>query len=397
MAGRGRRTSGRAAGAVLLLLVSLVGCGARTPADTVRDEVQRTLNLRAAAVLARDPAVLARSGADAGSANLGALPLATWSYRVTGVERTGGSATAAVDLRYRVEGYDRGDVLARRTVRLRMGEEGRWKVETDRPAAGAPQQPWDQGRVEAVRGAHSLVLGVGRSAGELRGFAALADRAVPAVRDTWDGDWAGRVVVLVPGSLAGMAGLLAAPPSSYRGIAAVTTGETGRSGPGPADRIIVNPEAYELLGDQGRQMVLTHETAHVATRPHTTAATPLWLSEGYADWVGYRGGERSVSGAAPELARAVPAGRLPAALPSDEDFGFTSRTDRLARAYEGGWLACRMIADRWGEERLGAFYRAVGSHDVRPGALEDAMDRILGTTPDAFTERWRAYLRTELG
>jgi hypothetical protein len=56
-----------------------------------------------------------------------------------------------------------------------------------------------------------------------------------------------------------------------------------------------------------------------------------------------------------------------------------------------------MIADRWGEERLDAFYRAVGAHDERAGAVEDAMNGVLGITPEEFTARWREYLRTEFG
>ncbi|MET7273430.1 hypothetical protein ABZS59_19930 [Streptomyces flaveolus] len=396
MAGR-RRVSGSSVVALCLLLVSLVACGGRTAADPVRAEVQRVLDRRAAAVLAHDRTAWARTGTGTGFGNLSAVPLAAWSYRVTGLHRTGDTATADVDLSYRVEGYDRGAVTTARTVRLSREDDGRWSVDSDRPAKRSGQQPWDQGPVRVVRGEHSLVLGVGQSAGALRGYAELADRAVPAVSDAWDGDWARRIVVLVPQSLEGMAGLLGSPASSYRGIAAVTTGETGGREQAPADRIIVNPDAYGLLGTLGKQVVLTHETTHVATRVHTTAATPLWLSEGYADWVGYRADGREPSQAASELTRAVSEGRVPGGLPTDEDFGFTGEADELARAYEGGWLACRMIADQWGEERLDAFYRAVGAHDGRAGAVEDALRDVLGTTLDEFTARWREYLREQLG
>ncbi|MFC9060326.1 hypothetical protein ACFTXB_20105, partial [Streptomyces sp. NPDC057074] len=99
----------------------------------------------------------------------------------------------------------------------------------------------------------------------------------------------------------------------------------------------------------------------------------------------------------PELRGEVSGGRVPGALPTDEDFGFTADADELARAYEGGWLACRMIADQWGEDRLDAFYRAVGTHDERAGAVEAAMKETLGTTPDDFTARWREYVRSQLG
>ncbi|MFI8485275.1 hypothetical protein [Streptomyces rubrogriseus] len=399
MAGR-RRVSGFSVVALCLLLVALVGCGGRTATDPSPADVQRVLDRRAAAVLAHDAAAYARTGTGTGTGfgNLSAIPLAAWSYRVRGVERSGDTATADVELRYRVQGYDRGPVSAGRTVRLsRDGTAGTWTVDSDRPAKESGQQPWDQGAVEVVRGTHSLVLGVGQSTTALRRFADLADRAVPAVSDAWDGDWSRRVVVVVPRSLEGMAGLLGSPASSYRGIAAVTTGETGGREHAPADRIIVNPDAYGLLGSLGKQVVLTHETTHVATRADTTSATPLWLSEGYADWVGYRGSGRTAAQAAPELADAVAEGRVPARLPTDEDFGFTADADALARAYEGGWLACRMIAEQWDEDRLDAFYRSVGTHDDRAGAVEAALHEVLGTTPDDFTARWRAYLRTRLG
>ncbi|KOV98583.1 lipoprotein [Streptomyces sp. NRRL B-1140] len=383
--------------ALVVLLASLAGCGGRPTADSATADVQRLLDRRAAAVLDRDERAYERTGEGTDFAKLRAVPVAAWSYRVTAVHRTGDTATADAELRYRVAGYDRAPVTAGRTLRLVRDADGRWSVDTDRPARKAAQQLWDQGAVQPVRGRHSLVLGVGQSGRALRDFADLADRAVPAVSEAWGTDWSRRVVVLVPESVEGMAGLLGSPASSYRGIAAVTTGETGAPARAPADRIIVNPDAFALLGGLGEQVVVTHETTHVATRTRTTAATPLWLSEGYADWVGYRAAGRTPAEAAPELSRAVRDDRLPAALPDDGDFGFTGDASRLARSYESGWTACRLIADRWGEARLGAFYRAVGEHRQRAGALEDAMRTVLGTTPDAFTEDWRAYLRDQLG
>ncbi|MGW1951941.1 hypothetical protein ACWCPI_04135 [Streptomyces sp. NPDC001920] len=397
MAGRRRASGTRTVLVLCLLLVSLVGCGGRPAVDGTTAQVQRLLDRRAAAILDHDEAAYLDTGARDGFGNLRAVPLAEWSYRVTGLRRSGSTATAEAELRYRVRGHDPAPVRAGRTLSLSLDPEGHWYVEAERPAKGSAAQLWDQGEVSAVSGEHSLVLGVGQSGKALRVYAALADRAVPAVSRAWGGTWAGRVVVLVPKSLAGMAGLLGSPASSYRGIAAVTTGETGGRTRAPADRIIVNPEAYGVLGATGKQVVLTHETTHVATRAATTAATPLWLSEGYADRVGYLGSGRSPSQAAPELSRAVSQGRLPTALPSDADFGFGRDADQLALAYEGGWLACRMIAERWGEVRLVEFYRAVGAHERRAGAVERALRDVLGTSTARFTQDWREYLRAQLG
>lgn len=383
--------------ALVLLLVSLVACGGQPAGGGAGADLQRVLDRRSTAVLDRDRAAFLKTGAPGWFENLRGVPLASWSYRVTALHRTGDEATADAELRYRIEGYDNAPVTVGRTLTLSRESDGQWHVDADRPARKSAQQLWDQGAVTVVRGSHGIVLGTGQSSEALHSYADLADRAVPAVSGTWGSDWAGHVVVLVPGSVEGMAGLLGSPASQYRGIAAVTTGEVGGPPTAPADRIIVNPDAYALLGPLGKQVVLTHETTHVATRAHTNAATPLWLSEGYADWIGYLGTGRTAAEAAPELARAVGEGRVPEHLPTDKDFGFSGDATKLAQAYEGGWMACRLIAQQWGLKRLGQFYRAVGDHRQRAGSVEGAMRQELGTTPERFTGQWRDYLRAQLG
>ncbi|MEV0437498.1 hypothetical protein [Streptomyces spectabilis] len=399
MAGRRRGRGVRAAGLGLAVLApfAFAGCGGPESADAVPDGVRHLLDRRAAAVLDRDErAYRATGGPFTAFDNLRELPLRSWSYRLKDFDRDGARATATAELRYRVAGYDRAPLTVDRALALRQ-RDGRWYVSSERPARKAAEQLWDQGRVESVRGTHSLVLGVGRERADLRRYARLADDAVPDVSAAWPRPWAGRVVVLVPRSLDGMADLLGAPASGYQGIAAVTTGEAGGSGTAPADRIIINPDAYGVLGDLGKQVVLTHEATHVATRADTSRATPLWLSEGFADWVGYRGTGRDPEQAAPELRRAVVDGSLPAALPDDADFGFSGDASRLSRAYEGSWLACRMIAEQWGERKLVEFYAAVGAHDERAGAVAEELRDVLDIGPEEFTARWRDHLRRELG
>lgn len=403
-----RRGTASAVLAALLLVPACAGPGDSATGITAR-EVGAALDRRAEAVMEHDTdAYLAALDPRAASfraaqrtelSNLADVPLESWAYKVKGVTDEGADRVSAeVELRYRIKGYDMAPMSSSRTVELvRRGEGGRWYIAADRAADGSPGQLWQQGDVEVVRGTHSLVLGVGRRTAELRRIAATADRAVPAVTGTWPEPWAERVVVLVPESVEDMAGLLDAPAASYRGIAAVTTGKVGGSGREPADRVIVNPQAYGMLGDFGQRVVLTHETTHVATRAHTSAATPVWLSEGVADWTAYRQESRTAPEIAPELAEAVRGGDLPARLPTDEDFGFGEDAAKLSQAYEGAWLACELIAKDWGEEELIAFYKAVGSRSERDGAVEQAMHTVLGTTPQDFTARWREYLRARLG
>ncbi|MFE3324194.1 hypothetical protein [Streptomyces sp. NPDC059176] len=399
--GAGRRAASLAAAGLLLA----VGCARPAPDTTARD-IGRTLDARAAAVLRHDEAgYLAALDPKAGRLretdrrefeNLADVPLSSWEYRLGQVRRSGHRATAQAELRYRIDGYDKAPVTEDRTLEL-AERNGRWYVTADRAVRDRTQQLWQQGDVDVVRGAHSLVLGVGQDRARLGEIAAAADRAVPAVSAAWGEAWAGRVVVLVPASLDGMGRLLGAPAAGYRGIAAVTTGETGAGAQTPADRVIVNPEAYEVLGPAGRHTVLTHETAHVATRAHTSKATPMWLSEGFADWAAYRSTGTAAAEAAPELQRAVRQGKVPDGLPVDADFRFGGSADALGHAYEGGWLACELIAERWGEDRLRAFYRAVGDAEQRAGAEGKALHDVLGTTTEEFTAAWRGFLRERLG
>lgn len=383
--------------AVLLCLLTagLFGCAA-PQASPRTDGIQDALDRRAAAVL--DHNVPHDDPAAREFEQLADVPLGSWAYRVVHVRRDGVRATVRAELSHTLADHDTGAVTGGRVLELTEARDGRWRVTADRPAEGAAPQLWEQGRVDVVRGAHSLVLGVGHDKDRLRQIAAVADRAVPAVTDAWPERWAGRVVFLVPRSLDAMGELLGQSAAAYRGTAAVTTGRTDLSGAAtPADRVIVNPEAYQSLGDFGRRFVLTHEIAHVATRTHTSAATPLWLSEGFADWVANRGTERTAAQGAPELGRAVRAGDVPAALPDDADFTFGGDAGIVARAYEGAWLACELIADRWGETELAAFYQAVGALSERESAVEEALRQVLSTTPDAFTRAWQDRLRQDFG
>jgi hypothetical protein len=174
-------------------------------------------------------------------------------------------------------------------------------------------------------------------------------------------------------------------------MAAVTTAAAGAPRQTPADRVLVNPDAYGRLSAVGRQVVTTHEATHVATRADTRPWTPLWLSEGAADWTGYLDTGRTPRQIAPELARAVAAGQLPSALPADADFA--AGAPGLARTYELAWLACDLIARRYGQSKLVAFYRAVGAAGEGAGR-EQQLDRVLraelGTGLGEFTGDWVA-------
>jgi hypothetical protein len=78
----------------------------------------------------------------------------------------------------------------------------------------------------------------------------------------------------------------------------------------------------------------------------------------------------------------------PRRLPDKGDFSTSAHG--LGASYEAAWLACRLLADEYGQDRLLRFYREV-SRSGDAGAAFAA----LGTTQQQFTAQWRDYL-TEL-
>lgn len=243
------------------------------------------------------------------------------------------------------------------------------------------------------------MLGLG-STGRLRPFADEADAAVPRVTGIWGTDWSGKVIVVVPDTQRQMERLAGVEQGFYDQIAAVTRRETGRDADDSAgDRVIVNPQLWAQLGTFGRRVVMTHEITHVATHDATTGATPTWLSEGFADYVAYAGVPVPVTVAGQDLFAAVRRGRPPRALPALKDFEPTN--DRLAEVYESAWLACKLLADRYGQDKLVRFYRAVGADDLddelSDAPLDPAFKAVYDLTTARFTSLWRSYLKDLAG
>ncbi|MGW4891122.1 hypothetical protein ACWEQL_02470 [Kitasatospora sp. NPDC004240] len=331
-------------------------------------------------------------------AELADVPLAGLGYRDPVAVPAGapGRWSVTAELTAALAGYDEYPVVYRRRLDLAAEADG-WRPGREEGAGGAVPL-WDLGTVRATRGGHCLVLGLagGPDPAEL---AAVADRAVPAVNALWGTGWAGRLVLELPSTVEQFARLLDVPPADWTEMAAVTVAAPGAPRHAPADRVVVNPVAYGRLSAFGRQVVTTHEAVHVATRADTRSWTPLWLSEGVADWTAYRDSGRTAAQLAPELAKDVAAGRTPAALPADR--AFAAGAEGIAQAYEQAWLACDLIARRYGPERLVACYRAVGAAEPGSGGPERQLDQVLraelGTGLVEFTRLWSAETAARLG
>ncbi|MFD0686868.1 basic secretory family protein [Actinomadura fibrosa] len=321
--------------------------------------------------------------------NLRKIPLEGWRERVVSTQITDGSTgdtVVRVEVRYRLRGFDRGDVARTRYLML-APRDGTWVIVGDGSSHGHADDAeiWDGGPLSVVRSRSSLVIG---DAAGLDGIAARLDAAVPVVTGVIGKGWPQRAVALVPAEPR-LATALAGQNEDLGDIAALATTVPSASGGRGEDRVIVSPVAFARLNELGRDVVLTHELTHVATGGARDGTTPLWLIEGFADYVGYRRAKIGVRPAAGELRSEVAAGRLPAALPTAADF--TGGSQRLSQAYQEAWLACRMVADRYGEATLVRLYRTAGRV---PEAV--ALRDVLGLTRDRFTGLWRDYLKREL-
>jgi hypothetical protein len=397
-----------------------------TPSPTDLDAVrtaalQDLLDQRSAAVLARTPAGwLAtvdptqrafRSRQQAEFANLALLPLSRWHYAVVGPGPALSSArqsalgpdawVAQVDLGYRFGSADRTDVHSTEYLTV-VHQSGAWLIADDSDGHTATEI-WDLGPLTVVTGKSSVVVGLGpRSA--LDSYVAEADAAVKRVSGIWGTAWPRRVVVLVPRTQAQMGRLLDRPSDSLSQIAAVTTGElTALQGApaGGADQIIINPAGFAKLGSLGRRVVITHEATHVAVRASTPRQVAIWLSEGFADYVGYSGLNLPRTEVADDVLGLVRRGTGPKALPDAESFDASRST--IGPAYSSAWLACSLIADRYGQAKLLALYRAAaGATRVRgvtsamspEVATTKAFPAVLGVSQVTFTKVWLRYLTT---
>lgn len=393
---------------------------APAPSLAREDALATLLSQRAAAVRAHDRSAFVATLDDATSGfglrqlaqydALTKLPLGTFTYG-TPEPAPALSAERAAQLgpdawvsrvpgRYSLAGFD----TATREFEsyfsvVRRGAE--WKL-VDDTDGGTQVQLWDLPSFTVVRSATTLVIGSGPHS-RLRPYLTLGNLAVTRVDAVWTAPWNSRLVLVVPATAAQMAEQVGQDKDGVEQVAAVTDGPFDLQGRAGADRVVINPGAFANLQSRGKQVVVTHEATHVAIRATTNRPVPLWLSEGMADYVGYRDIGATRRQVAAALLDKVRAGTGPKALPSAGDFD-PSRTT-IAPSYNAAWLAVNRIVDRYGGSALVRFYLAAATKtDPSSSAGTDpdtntaaAFASELRTSQAAFTKEWLAYLKTLAG
>ncbi|HLS76811.1 MAG TPA: hypothetical protein VK083_08500 [Nocardia sp.] len=248
----------------------------------------------------------------------------------------------------------------------------------------------------------AVVLAHPGQAAVARRLAAELPAALTAVVDFWnpaDTAWTDRAVVAVAADRTEFAALLrgatatevpggpdAGPPLSAE-VAAAAYSDPFRPGTAPANqRVVFAPDVGARLGEDQLRAVLRHELTHLATRTHTGADAPLWLTEGFADYAAHRGLGAAFTEVAPTVRAAVHAGHPPPALPADADFTGPA----AAMAYELAWTGCAFVAESYGEPHLIRLYRALAAASADDE--ERLLGEVLGVARADFLDRWRSWL-----
>lgn len=248
---------------------------------------------------------------------------------------------------------------------------------------------WAHGPVEVETAGRSLVIGSSRYASLLPGFTASVNQARSAVADFWGGRWPGSATVVLPGSERVMNPLVGSPAAVR--LPAVTSW-LPLAGGGFA-RTTINPKVYFTLSTLGRQIVLRHEITHLAEDSLDADSAPLWLSEGLAEYVGYRDSGVPASLVAGDALTLASKGELPGGFPNDDLFNFANSNGERSLGYEYGWSLCRTIAENYGESRLVPFFRAVVDADGPTNwQVDHAARQVLGISRATLLEQWRTWL-----
>lgn len=251
--------------------------------------------------------------------------------------------------------------------------------DSDGPASGTVPI-WLQQPVRLLRDHHVLVLTASDDASSWLSQASAARRAVAkrvgaARRDPED-----VLVVEVPQSRAVFERILGVRAGSYAAVAAAAWPMAPDTSTAPI-HVVVNPEASNRLSPLGRNVLVTHEAVHVATRSPGSSA-PTWLVEGYADQIAYDAYPAGTAPAEDAVRAAVREHGAPLDWPAEKDFAPNAAD--LDLAYDLAWTAARAIAAEGGVTTLDRFYAAADRGD----SVAEAADE-LGSSEQALRKQWR--------
>jgi hypothetical protein len=297
----------------------------------------------------------------------------------------------AVTIRHRIEGVD-SKTVATPWMPVVALTKGKWQIVGDAAGKdmplGANGQPWDStGPVAVLRNDRIIAVVSADDAERGRSLLQMAETSLKQVVEVRPTGWDGKVLFTAVQDKRIFDTYFAESQERIAQVAAIAVpyynqvGDWAGSPAYSSTRVVFNPtqltaQTEELAHD------LTHEFAHAAMGPVTTARTPRWVVEGFAEYVAYKKDKVPAAGIRQAL------GDLTVStLPTDAQFYAEPRN------YIASWLANRMIAEKFGQDKLIAFYEAFQNFSE----VESAAREVLGIGVSALEQQWRDYVKQQRG
>lgn len=262
---------------------------------------------------------------------------------------------------------------------------------TEQGAAIESAQPTDDPMPLWLEGALSVVRRDAWTAVRINGgseepkLQEMLTRAMADVRQVY-GQPEHDLFVVLPSEVSQSSDITGTSESRLAQLAAITTSLDGSTSSRAPVAVVLNPGVFTPMNPRAAQIVLTHEATHEVTGA-ATAVVPLWVAEGYADYVALSHDRlRPTRSASQVLARVRKQGPRKN-LPADDAFAASSRG--LGATYEGAWMAFRMLGETYEDATIAGFYRQV----LDGRSVDVAARRVFGRGIDDITARWRDYLR----
>lgn len=290
------------------------------------------------------------------------------------------------------------DKIDAEPVRTELGytfvqKAGRWLLVDDDDiddelGPGAHQEPWDLGRFEVHRSPRVMVLVDKGNTRRAKQIGVEAREALQTVSAYWPRTWQGSVLVAALNEVnvrdARFADEDVESAASATSTYSSLPGERTADGEIAGAYIVINPSQRSQIDE----ILLSHEFTHVATAD-LGGYEPLWLAEGVAEYVSWKGIE-AISGAA-EVAdweADVVEDALPAmtALPADSGF-----YDNQGDVYGVSWLAVRHLVKHLGVDRVLELYSDIARHGVDQASRDRIMLAHTGLTEASLFLALKSY------
>ncbi|ALG07804.1 hypothetical protein [Kibdelosporangium phytohabitans] len=344
-------------------------------------------------------------------ANLAKVPVREWSYTLQPLRSLDPSVlpnvpgaqelwAPEIDLVYALRGADPSPTH-RPMGYLLVKRADAWFIRSDTDLLGVGRRtwrgPWDFGPCVVVTTARGLVLTHPAREAMAKRVAAELDGAVQSVSEVWPTGWTKQAVVILPDSNDEMKALVG-PNFPVESVVAVSVADRVDTDRGIAEgqRVVMSATSADALSVTALRIVLRHEFTHIAARGSTVDGSPMWVLEGFADYVGYRDSGIPLAQAAPDLNASMLTSGPPAKLPSDEEFRGQGRT--LDMAYQKSFSVARFVADKLGEQKLIELYRVLAKAGrVGPDKIDELLLPVVGLNAEQFVAGWQEYLRETLG